>query len=96
MLGEVIRVLVASDGATGDEYASTLFPQAEAQLGQCTSHSTIYVASIAAGLMVHQFSRWLRNLAIDDDATINLLAGEWAQCSQSHDLTIRPRRAPDS
>ena len=46
-----------------DHYASTLFPQAEAQLGQCTSRSTIYAAAVAAGLMVHQFSRWLRRLA---------------------------------
>jgi len=79
MLGEVIRVLVAADRASGEHYASTLFPQAEAQLGQCTSRSTIYAAAIAAGLMVHQFSRWLRRLPLDADATLNLLAGEIAQ-----------------
>jgi sulfur carrier protein ThiS adenylyltransferase len=79
MLGEVIRVLAATDRASSNQYASTLFPQAEAQLGQCTSRSTIYAAAVAAGLMVHQFSRWLRKLPVDADATLNLLAGELAQ-----------------
>jgi len=79
MLGDVIRVLAAADRASGDQYAATLFPQAEAQLGQCTSRSTIYAAAVAAGLMVHQFSRWLRKLPVDADATLNLLAGELVQ-----------------
>ena len=49
----------------------------EAQAGSCTAHSTIYAATIAAGLMVHQFTRWLRDLPVDIDSTVNLLAGEW-------------------
>jgi molybdopterin-synthase adenylyltransferase len=89
MLGEVIRVLTAVDCAGRDRYASTLFPQAEAQVGQCTSRSTIYAAAVAAGLMVHQFSRWLRKLPADADATLNLLAGELVQGSPSCDpLTV--------
>ena len=56
----------------------TLFPQAEATRGSCTSRSTIYAASIAAGLMVHQFTRWLRGLPADNDTLINLLASEWS------------------
>ena len=79
MLGEVIRVLAVADRVSGDQYAATLFPQAEAQLGQCASRSTIYAAAVAAGLMVHQFSRWLRKLPVDADTTLNLLAGEMAQ-----------------
>ena len=58
-------------------YAGTLFPQADAQHGNCTSRSTIYAASIAAGIMVHQFTRWLRGIPVDFDTTLNLLAGEW-------------------
>jgi molybdopterin/thiamine biosynthesis adenylyltransferase len=85
MLGEVIRVLTAVDCGDRDRYASTLFPQAEAQVGQCTSRSTIYAAAVAAGLMVHQFSRWLRRLPLDADATLNLLAGELVQDSPSCD-----------
>ena len=78
MLGEVMRILAVCDEAGGEYYASTLFQQADAQQGACTSHSTIYAASIAAGLMVHQFTRWLRKLPVDRDATFNLLSGEWS------------------
>jgi molybdopterin-synthase adenylyltransferase len=76
MLGEVIRVLTVDGTAGREAYASTLFPQAEAQVGACTSRSTIYAASIAAGLMVHQFTRRLRGLSCDGDISLNLLAGE--------------------
>lgn len=78
MLAEVIRVLTASDQADRDYYATTLFRQSEAQQGSCTARSTIYAASIAAGLMVHQFTRWLRRLPLDRDTSLNLLSGEWA------------------
>ena len=77
MLGEVIRVLAASDTTGFARYADTLFPQADAQRGGCTSRSTIYAASIAAGIMVHQLTRWLRGIPVDFDTTLNLLAGEW-------------------
>jgi sulfur carrier protein ThiS adenylyltransferase len=77
MLGEVIRVLAAVDSNDCTRYSSTLFQQADAQRGSCTSRSTIYAASIAAGIMVHQFTRWLRGIPIDVDTTLNLLAGEW-------------------
>ena len=76
MLAEVIRVLTVADAADHDHYAATLFPQSEAQAGRCTSHSTIYTANIAAGLMLHQFTRWLRRLPIDRDISLNLLASE--------------------
>jgi len=77
MLGEVIRVLTAADTNGFTRYADTLFPQVDAQRGSCTSRSTIYAASIAAGLMVHQCTRWLRGIPVDLDTTLNLLAGEW-------------------
>jgi sulfur carrier protein ThiS adenylyltransferase len=77
MLGETLRVLSAADEPARRHYTTTLFPQAEAQTGTCTSRSTIYASSIAAGLMLHQFSRWLRNLPIDVDTTVDLLASEW-------------------
>jgi sulfur carrier protein ThiS adenylyltransferase len=85
MLGEVVRVLAAAGEASRQHYADTLFPQAEAQQGSCTSRSTFYAASIAAGLMVHQFTRWLRGLAIDADVSINLLAGEWTVAEPAND-----------
>ena len=77
MLGEVIRVLAAADEVGREHYPATLFAQSEAQAGRCTARSTIYAAGIAAGLMVHQFTRWLRGLPVDCDTTLNLLAGEW-------------------
>ena len=76
MLGEVMRILIATDSVSRQTYSSSLFTQAEAQTGSCTSRSTIYTANIAAGLMVHQFTRWLRALPIDSDFTLNLLSNE--------------------
>ncbi|TWU37945.1 Molybdopterin-synthase adenylyltransferase [Novipirellula aureliae] len=76
MLGEVIRILTADSDSSAEYYATTLFAAAEAQQGACTSHGTIYTASIAAGLMVQQFTRWLRDLPTDRDLSCNLLASE--------------------
>ena len=76
MLGEVIRVLVVADEFGRDYYPTTLFPQSEAQPGRCTAHGTIYSANVAAGLMLHQFARWLRGQVIDRDLSLNLLASE--------------------
>jgi len=78
MLSEVIRVLAATESVGRDHYPTTLFRQSEAQAGRCTARSTIYAAGIAAGLMVHQFTRWLRGFSVDRDTSLNLLAGEWA------------------
>lgn len=76
MLGEVIRVLTAADPLGREYYLTTLFPQAEAQAGRCTARGTIYTAGIAAGLMLHQFTRWLRGLPLEHDLSLNLLASE--------------------
>lgn len=77
MLGEVIRILAVGEQTGRDYYPSTLFARSEAQPGRCTARSTIYAAGIAAGLMVHQFTRWLRCVPLDRDTSLNLLAGEW-------------------
>jgi hypothetical protein len=77
MLGEVVRLLFATVEQGRRHYGTTLFPQAEAEVGRCTSRSTIYAASLAAALLVHQFTRYLRGLPLDVDATFNLLAGEY-------------------
>jgi sulfur carrier protein ThiS adenylyltransferase len=77
MLGEVSRVLAANADGGRRHYATTLFAQSEAQVGRCTARSTIYAASLAAALMVHQFMRHLRDLPLDVDATFNLIAGEY-------------------
>ena len=76
MLGEVMRILIATDTESNESYSNSLFSQSEAQTGACTSRSTIYAASIAAGLMVHQFTRWMRTLPVDHDLNLNLLSSE--------------------
>jgi molybdopterin-synthase adenylyltransferase len=76
MRGETIRVLTTTDEAGHTQYRATLFPQAEAQIGACTAQSAIYTANIAAGLMLHQFTRWLRGMQPDSDIMLNLLATE--------------------
>lgn len=80
MLGETIRVLAAADPAGRRRYSESLFEQHQAQTGSCTSRSTIYAAGIAAGLMVHQFTRFLRNMSVDPDITLNLLSSELVVC----------------
>ena len=76
MTAEVIRVLVAADCVGRERYPDTLFDARQAFTGSCTSKSTIFTANIAAGLMLAQFSRWLRRMPVDPDLTLNLLAGE--------------------
>ena len=76
MLGEIIRVLAVADAESRRHYPTTLFRQSEAQAGRCTAHGAIYTASIAAGLMTHQFTRWLRDLPVDPDVSLNLPAME--------------------
>ena len=78
MLGDVLRVLTVADPAGREYYPKTLFAQAEAQSGRCTSRSTIYAAGVTAGLMLHQFTRWLRQMPLDRDLSLNLLASEWS------------------
>jgi sulfur carrier protein ThiS adenylyltransferase len=76
MAAEVVRVLASDRPAMDDYYRTTLFENRQAYAGSCTAKSTIYSASIAAGLMMAQFTRWLRNLSVDRDLLLNLLAGE--------------------
>ncbi len=76
MRGETVRVLTATDVASGEHYAEQLFPQSEAQAGSCTARSTLYIASIAAGLLIHQMVRWIWGRTVDLDQILNLLASE--------------------
>lgn len=76
MLAEVMRILTVADDQGREHYPTTLFQQPEAQTGACTARGVIYTAGIAAGLMLHQFCRWLREQPIDCDLSLNLLASE--------------------
>jgi hypothetical protein len=77
MNAEVIRVLASGRPSTDTLYATTLFPAREAFSGSCTAKSTIYTANIAAGLMVGQFARWLRDWPVVSDQMLNLVASEY-------------------
>jgi sulfur carrier protein ThiS adenylyltransferase len=90
MLAEVIRVLTVADEQGRPHYPQSLFASSEVQTGRCTARSTIYTANIAAGLMLHQFSRWLRGLPVDPDISLNLLASE--MMTDSSGATISSRR----
>jgi len=72
MSAEVLRVLSVCDIASCEHYPTTLFASGEAY----TAKTTIYCANIAAGMMVTQFTRYLRHLPIDADVQLNLLSME--------------------
>lgn len=76
MAAEVIRVLAVERPASDSYYATTLFAEEQAYAGSCTAKSTVYTASIAAGLMIGQFTKWLRELPVDRDLSLNLLSAE--------------------
>ena len=76
MSAEVLRILSACDDESRKHYPTTLFRHDEAFVGPCTAKTTIYCANIAAGLMVAQFTKYLRQLPVDADIQFNLLASE--------------------
>lgn len=76
MSAEVLRILTACDAESRKHYPATLFNADQAFVGPCTAKTTIYCANIAAGLMVAQFTKHLRQLPIDADIQLNLLASE--------------------
>jgi molybdopterin/thiamine biosynthesis adenylyltransferase len=76
MSAEVLRIITAYDSGSRKHYPTTLFRSNEAFEGSCTAKTTIYCANIAAGLMIAQFTKYLRQLPIDCDIQLNLLASE--------------------
>ncbi|MHC4411357.1 MAG: ThiF family adenylyltransferase [Planctomycetota bacterium] len=76
MSAEVLRVITACNTESRKHYPTTLFSAEEAYTGPCTAKTTIYCANIAAGLMVAQFAKYLRQLPVDTDIQLNLLASE--------------------
>jgi sulfur carrier protein ThiS adenylyltransferase len=76
MSAEVLRVLAVADAKSREHYPTTLFAPDEAHIGSCTARSTIFCANVAAGLMLSQFSRWLRGFPVEADVSLNLLTSE--------------------
>ena len=60
----VLRILSVSDSESYEHYPTTLFHPSEAYAGACTTKTTIYCANIAAGIMIAQFTKYLRHLPI--------------------------------
>jgi sulfur carrier protein ThiS adenylyltransferase len=76
MAGETIRVLAVVEPARDEGYAKTLFSSSEAFPAPCTGRSTLYAATIAAGLMVGRFAARLRDQPVTPDILLNLAADE--------------------
>ena len=76
MSAEVLRVLTVCDSVSREHYPTTLFRTDEPFVGPCTAKTTIYCANIAAGLMLAQFTKYLRQLPLEPDLQLNLLASE--------------------
>jgi len=76
MSAEVLRILSVCDLNSYEYYPTTLFTARQAYAGACTAKTTIYSANIAAGLMLAQFTKYLRQMPVDADVQLNLLAAE--------------------
>ena len=76
MSAEVLRVLTACDEPSREHYPTTLFSAEDAYAGACTAKTTIYCANIAAGFMLAQFTKHLRNFPVDANIQLNLLTSE--------------------
>jgi molybdopterin-synthase adenylyltransferase len=78
MSAETMRIFAAptNDKEAVKHYSSTLFADSEAFVGTCTAKTTIYCANIAAGLMLSQFTKWLRSFPVDKEVGLNLLTSE--------------------
>ena len=74
MAAETARVLAVRGAEEKDYYEKTIFSDDDGLQQSCTSKSTIYCANIAAGMVVSQFTRWLRGMFPERDVLFNILA----------------------
>lgn len=75
-LAQVYRVDMTNERSM-ENYRDTLFTKEEAYEARCTSKSTIYCANICAGMMVSEFSRYLRGIHICDMYEYNIVGCEF-------------------
>ena len=76
MGAEVARVITVADSKGEQYYPKTLFSQSEMYQEPCTAKTTIYCASIQAGMMAAQFTKWLRGFPVSMDMVFNILSGD--------------------
>ncbi|KKK56552.1 hypothetical protein LCGC14_3063390 [marine sediment metagenome] len=74
--GWMCRILTIHDELTRDYYETTLFKAKEAHQARCTEQMTIFIANVAAALMLSQLVKYLRELPIEKDYICNLLSNE--------------------
>lgn len=86
MNARLMQIITHAHTFDPEQYLDTIFPDAEAQDGSCTAKTTIYTASIAAGLMVNQFVNWLTldPAFVQPRVTLNLLSMEMSHESASN------------
>ena len=89
MSAEVLRVLAVADAGGRAHYPTTLFTAAEAFHGACTAKSTIYCARVAAGLMVGQFTKWLRDPSHPSSSLTLERRLDWAYSSAFSDSSSK-------
>jgi hypothetical protein len=68
--------LTTFDVTSRKYYPTTLFHSDEAFERPCTAKTTIYCANSSAGLMIAQLAKYLRQLPIEPDIQLNILASE--------------------
>ena len=78
MAGETLRVLTSTSPGSDAYYPTTLFDDARAHPAPCTGRSTLYAASIAAGLMLSRFALVLRDQHPSRDVLLQLAGDELA------------------
>lgn len=60
------------------QWLRSWFPQSEARTLPCTFRSTPYCAYVCAGLMVAQYSRFLRNIPVDPTVSLDLFTSSFS------------------
>jgi len=76
--GETVRISAASVARGAKCHATPRFDEKRARLVRRSTSSPLYVASLAASLLVYQFARYLRRMSPKVDATLDLPAGCYA------------------
>lgn len=76
MASEYVRTVTVDDGDY-QRYYDSLVTDADAVQGRCTTESTMFAASLAASLMVHEFTRFLRGVSTNKDMLMSLPEAAW-------------------
>lgn len=76
MAAETFRVISVANEDDIDYYGSTLFNEEDSYQARCTAKGTIYCSNVCAGFMLSRFTQWLRNMPLERDIQMNLLANE--------------------